>query len=145
LGLGKVEGLEQVIRDYRNGRDLTQSPRGVKVIDLFGLKADEVRQSYPAIYQWLTKRVKPERDQNKRASYRNNWWIFGEARKDWRSMSDGLTRYIATVETAKHRIFQFLDGNILPDNMLVSIALNDAVALGSVDNSHRQPEKCASQ
>jgi hypothetical protein len=129
LGLGKVEGLEQVIRDYRNGRDLTQNPRGVKVIDLFGLRADEVREHYPTVYQWVRERVKPERDQNKRASYRDNWWLFGEARKDWRRMSAGLPRYIATVETTKHRLFTFLDANILPDNRLTNIATIDSCTL----------------
>ena len=37
-----------------------------------------------------------------------------------------LPRYIATVETAKHRTFQFLDASIAPDNKLVVIALDDA-------------------
>lgn len=130
LGLGEVEGLNQVIRDYRNGRDLTQSPRGVKVIDLFGLSVDEVRSLYPSIYQWIRERVKPERDQNNRTSYRDNWWIFGEARKEWRAMSDELPRYIATVETAKHRIFQFLDAAIAPDNKLINVAMKQSEYLG---------------
>ena len=42
----------------------------------------------------------------------------------------GLPRYIATVETAKHRVFQFLDISILPDNKLLNIAISDASALG---------------
>jgi len=45
------------------------------------------------------------------------------------ALSD-LPRYIATVETSKHRFFVFLDKSILPDNMLVNIALDDAYALG---------------
>lgn len=118
------------IRPYRNGRDLTDQPRGVLVIDLYGLTADEARSRYPAAYQWLLERVKPERDLNNRATYRDNWWIFGEARKDMRASLAGLPRYIATVETAKHRTFQFLDAAIAPDNMLVCIALADAYALG---------------
>ena len=130
LGLGKIHGLEQHIRLYRNGRDLTQSPRNVMVIDLFGLSAAQVMEKYPAVYQHVLEHVKPERDQNNRATYRDNWWIFGEARKDWRQMSEGLPRFIATVETTKHRIFQFLDAEILPDNKLVSIALAHADALG---------------
>jgi hypothetical protein len=74
--------------------------------------------------------VKPERDQNNRATYRDNWWIFGEPRRDLRPALAGLPRYIATVETAKHRLFQFLDASILPDNMLIAIASNDAFHLG---------------
>ncbi|MCF8209907.1 MAG: hypothetical protein K9K38_10965 [Rhodoferax sp.] len=130
LGQGSLPGLERVIREYRNGRDLTDATRGVKVIDAFGMCADQLRSQYPAVYQWLMERVKPERDQNNRATYRDNWWIFGEPRKDLRPALHGLPRYIATVETAKHRTFQFLDASILPDNKLIAIALADAFHLG---------------
>ncbi|MBU2785871.1 class I SAM-dependent DNA methyltransferase [Acidithiobacillus ferriphilus] len=130
LGLGNIQGVERHIRNYRHGRDLTDKPRGVKVIDLFGLTAEDVRHRYPAIYQWVLERVKPERDQNNRAGYRDKWWIFGEARSEWRRMCATLPRYIATVETAKHRTFQFLDADILPDNKLINIAIDDAAILG---------------
>jgi hypothetical protein len=126
LGLGTIPGLERHIRPYRNGRDLTARPRGVMVIDLFGLSEEEVRQQYPAVWQHVADRVRPERLHNNRATYRDNWWIFGEPRKDLRPALSGLPRYIATVETAKHRVFQFLDAAILPDNRLVVIASDDA-------------------
>jgi hypothetical protein len=130
LGLGRIEGLEKHIRPYRNGRDIAQSPRGALVIDLFGLALEEVKSRFPEVYQWLLERVKPERDQNNRASYRDNWWIFGEPRGNFRPALHGLSRYIATVETAKHRVFVFLDKEILPDNKLVNIASADAFHLG---------------
>lgn len=135
LGLGTVPGLEQHIRDYRNGKDLTARPRGVKVIDLFGLDADTVRQRFPAVYQWVMERVKPERDQNNRAIYRDNWWIFGEPRRDLRPVLNDLNRFIATVETSKHRHFQFLAARILPDNKLLAIGTDQGVVLG-VLSSH---------
>jgi hypothetical protein len=47
LGLGQRPGLENHIRLYRNGRDLTGTPRGAMVIDLFGLEVDEVRKRFP--------------------------------------------------------------------------------------------------
>jgi SAM-dependent methyltransferase len=130
LGLEQIDGVERHIRAYRNGRDLTDSPRGVLVIDLFGLTAEQVRSRFAAIYQWVVERVKPERDQNNRATYRDNWWLFGEPRRELRPVLDGLPRYVATVETAKHRTFQFLDASILPDNMLIAIGLDDAHFLG---------------
>lgn len=123
------------MRPYRNGRDLTDAPRGVLVIDLFGLDAEQVRSRYPAIYQWLLERVKPERDQNNRASRREKWWLFGETNPMLRKQLAGLPRYIATVETAKHRTFQFLDASILPDNKLIAIALDDALYLGVLSSS----------
>ncbi|WP_041523763.1 class I SAM-dependent DNA methyltransferase [Gilvimarinus agarilyticus] len=130
LGYPHKPDIEKVIRHYRNGRDLTQTPRGVMVIDLFGYTPEEVQEKFPAVYQWVLERVKPERDQNNREGYRKNWWVFGEARKDWRAASTGLKSYIATVETTKHRIFSQLDDSILPDNMLVNIALQNTSSLG---------------
>jgi hypothetical protein len=130
LGLGKSGGLENHIRKYLNGKDLTASSRNAMVIDLFGMNADEVRSKYPLVYQYLLENVKPERDQNNRQSRRDNWWIFGEPNPKLRHMVLGLKRFIATVETSKHRFFTFLDKDVLPDNKLVNIALDDAYFLG---------------
>jgi hypothetical protein len=125
-----MPGLENHIRPYLNGRDLTGRSRGVMVIDLFGLSEAEVRQRFPEVYQWVLDRVKPERDQNNRASYRSLWWIFGEPRRELRPPLIGLSRYVATVETARHRVFVFLDHNLTADNKLIVIAVNDPALLG---------------
>ncbi|MGH9871551.1 MAG: class I SAM-dependent DNA methyltransferase [Pyrinomonadaceae bacterium] len=130
LGLGRVPGLENHIRHYLNGRDITSVSRNVMVIDLFGLNIEEVRANYPEVYQWVYERVKPERDHNNRPSRRDNWWIFGEPISTFRPALADLRRYIATVETSKHRFFVFLDRSILPDNKLVNIAVDDAYFLG---------------
>jgi hypothetical protein len=134
LGSGTVPGLERHIRDYRNGRDLTDAPRGVKVIDAFGLTAEQLREQYPAVYQRLLDRVKPERDakgsSKDGAGYAKFWWLHGKPRPEMRKQLATLPRYIATVETAKHRTFQFLDASILPDNKLIAIALSAAFHLG---------------
>jgi hypothetical protein len=130
LGLGTVPGLERHIREYRNGRDLMATPRDVLVIDLFGMSVDEVRHRFPAVFQWVSERVKPDRDQNNRPRIRDFWWVFGEPRRVLRAALDGLPRFVATVETAKHRVFQFLDASVLPDHMLIAIATSDAKQLG---------------
>ncbi|WP_049721227.1 class I SAM-dependent DNA methyltransferase [Gilvimarinus polysaccharolyticus] len=130
LGYPNTPNIEKVVRHYRNGRDLTQTPRGVMVIDLFGYTPEEVQQEFPAVYQRVLERVKPERDQNKRETYKRNWWIFGEARKDWRAMYSDLRSYISTVETTKHRVFTQLDDSILPDNRLINFAVSSADFLG---------------
>jgi hypothetical protein len=49
LGLGRISGLDNHIREYRNGRDITSMPRGVMVIDLFGLELREVRERFPEV------------------------------------------------------------------------------------------------
>jgi len=135
LGLGRIPGLDKHIRPYLNGQDLMAKPRGVMVIDLLGLSSDDARKEYPEVYQWILERVKPERDQNNRASYRTNWWIFGEPRIAFRPALRGLPRFVATTESARRRFFVFIDGSVLPDNTMVNIASDDAFVLG-VLSSH---------
>lgn len=130
LGLGRVPGVERIIRPYRNGRDLSDRPRGVMVIDCFGWTAEALRDAHPAIYQRLLDRVKPDRDQNPDRQRREKWWLFARANTELRTAIGNLTRYIATGQVAKHRLVQFLDAEILPDDKLIAIALEDAAALG---------------
>jgi hypothetical protein len=87
-------------------------------------------QRFPEVYQWILDRVKPERDHNAEAYRRENWWVFGRKHTDLRESLYGLKRFISTVETAKHRVFVFLDISILPDNKLINIAIPDAFCLG---------------
>ncbi len=115
LGLGRIAGLEKHIRPYLNGRDLNQRSRNVMVIDLLGLAIDEVKDRFPEVHQWVLNRVKPERDAKARGGtrdsiqYARDWWLFGKTRSDLREAIKDLSRYIATVETSKHRVFSFLD------------------------------------
>jgi len=137
LGLGRRPNLERHIRPYRNGRDLTARTRGAMVIDLFGLEASDVRRRYPEVYQHLLATVKLTREKEAAKSgtkdalaYARLWWLFGKPRQELRPALDGLSRYIATVETAKHRVFQLLDASVLPDNKLIVVCTDDAYHLG---------------
>jgi hypothetical protein len=129
LGFGHRKGLENHIRPYRNGRDLMARARDVMVIDLDGLSETEVRQQFPEVYQHLMVEVKPERDRNNEEYRRTHWWLFGRKNTMLRGFLTGIPRYIATVETAKHRVFQFLDVSILPDNKLDNIGSAEAYHL----------------
>ena len=124
----KVE--KEVIFAYLHGKDFMQTSRKVKVIDLFNLKIEEVQQMYPKAYQWVLERVKPQRETSRDKKLRDNWWLFERPRPDLREAIKGLKRYIATVETSKHRVFAFLDSQVLPDKRLIAITLDDAYFLG---------------
>jgi len=139
LGLGKRIGLNEYIRNYRNGRDLAHRPRGVMVIDLFGLSSDSVRDRFPEIYQHLSTTVKPERERvaatsssNDVKAYAREWWLFGKPRPEFRFAATGLARFIATVDTARHRVFQFLTAQIICDDKSVLVASDDAFILGTL-------------
>ncbi|RNI24030.1 class I SAM-dependent DNA methyltransferase [Rufibacter latericius] len=130
LGLGINPELTDRIRPYRNGKDLTSTPRGVFLIDMFPLTVEEVRIKFPEVYQHLYTKVKPDRDLNNRKSLKEKWWLFGECRQGLRASLNKLNQYISTPETAKHRFFVAQDISILPDHKLVNIALSDFYNLG---------------
>ncbi len=119
-----------VLKPYAIGRDIVQEPEPKFIIDFFGLSIDEARTRYPDLFQHVLNTVKPERDQKERDAYREKWWVFAEPRANLRPALAGLTRYIATCRTAKHRVFVFLGGDTLPDAKIVAIALEGGLFLG---------------
>jgi len=129
----------KVIKAYRNGKDLAAKPRNVMIIDVDGWDILELSERLPSIYQHLLINVKPERDQNREKSRRELWWMFGRRNTVLRNALAGINRYVATIETAKHRVFQFLPVETLPDNMLVCIALQDAYILGVLSSRFHVP------
>ena len=134
LGLGAVPGLEEHILLYRHGRDIAQRPRGVMVIDLFPLSHDKVFERFPKVYQHILEHVKPERVTNREDFRRTYWWWFGRKNTLLRAFIEGIPRYVTTVETSKHRFFQFLESNIRPDNMLVCIGSDAAYLLSALSS-----------
>ena len=100
------------------------------VIDLYGLDATEVLEKFPTLYQWIVEKVKPSRDVNKDKDLREKWWLHRRNNEDMRNSLAGMQMYVATVMTAKHRFFTKISGDILPDQMIVAIALEGYAELG---------------
>jgi hypothetical protein len=124
-----LSNLPSVIRPYMNGSNLIHGKADRLIIDFFGLEETEARTKFPALYQRVFDTVKPLRMEVARQGHRERWWIYGEARHGMRKALSGLTRFIATVETTKHRTFSFLPAAVLPDQKLRVLAVDDASLL----------------
>lgn len=120
----------QIIRPLMTGRDITQSPRGLYAIDLFGLTVDQVRADYPKIYQWILERVKPERVLNKDHSSCEFWWLFARTRADFRPALHQTQFVAATSLTAKHRIFSVVPASTICDSTTVMFAVDSFTTFG---------------
>jgi hypothetical protein len=118
-----------------NGKDITATPRGYSVIDAHGTTADALRDQAPQIWQRLHDTVWPERQINADPKVRANWWLFRRSNEQLREASKGLSRLIVTVETAKHRVFPFIDGESRPEHKLVVIASTEALHLGVLSST----------
>jgi hypothetical protein len=123
-----------IMKRYLTGRDLTKRPREQYVID-FALRDLSEAKQHTIAFGLLQDRVKPMRQANARQSYRELWWRFGEPRSSFRPALDGLSRFIATVETSKHRFFLFLDQHTTPSHTIICIALEDFYHLGVLSSS----------
>jgi hypothetical protein len=121
---------DPTIRPYLGGRDLLHAPRERYVIDFSGLTEDEARAANVGAFQHVIDYVLPERRENRRDSIRKLWWRFGWERPLLRSALRGLRRFVATTETSKHRVFQFIEGAYLVDHGAILIATADALTLG---------------
>jgi hypothetical protein len=100
------------------------------VIDFSGLAEEAARAAAPATFERIAAVVRPVRAANPRASRRERYWQFAETMPATRRAIAGLSRYIVTPETAKHRVFFFVDGAVIPEHPLLAIGLDDAFFLG---------------
>lgn len=119
-----------VIRPWVNALDITRRPRGMYIIDFGVDMTEEEAALYEMPFEYLREHVKPERMKNNREAYRLRWWIHGESRPAMRQALKPLERYIATPLVSKHRLFVWLPGEILPENLLNAIARDDDYFFG---------------
>ena len=119
-----------VIKRWMNGRDLNQTPSNMWIID-FGTDMSEVEAAlYEAPFQYVVANVKPQRIKNRRRYYAEQWWLHGERRIEMRKALQGLNRYIGTSLTSQHRMFRYIDKNVLPNNTIIVFARDDDYFFG---------------
>lgn len=119
-----------VVLPWINGLDITRRPRGMWIID-FGYDMPESKAAkYELPFRYVIEHVKPDRDLNKRQSYREKWWIHAEPRPAMRAALQGLTRYIVTPTVAKFRLFAWSTSPTLPDHQLIVIGRSDDYCFG---------------
>lgn len=119
-----------VIKARITGRDINQINRNMMTID-FGTEMSETEASmYQAPFEYIREHVKPMRDSHTDARARTNWWRYGVPRTEMRNALEGLPRYIATSLTSRHRIFTFVEGEVIPENTVIVFAREDDYFFG---------------
>ena len=119
-----------VVKPWVNGSDITDRSRGIWIID-FGSKTSlEDAALYEQPFEYVRHHVKPIRDIVRRKSHRDRWWLFGDTRPGMRDAISALNRYIATPRVSKHRLFAWLEPNVIPDSAVAVIARSDDYFFG---------------
>lgn len=149
-----------VLKPWVNGFDLTHRPRDMWIID-FGSKMTEQEAAlYEKPFAYILEHVKPEREKNRRETYRLNWWRHVEPRPAmWATIRspghgrarpghpgttsadssldarletghDALARYVVTPRVAKHRVFLWMPSIVVPDSRVFAFARDDDMFFG---------------
>jgi len=119
-----------VLRLWINGLDITRRSRGMWIID-FGVNMPEDEAAlYEVPFEYVLRHVKPKRLTNKRAAYRERWWIHIEPRPAMRAAIAPLRRYIVTPRVSKYRLFVWMDPETLADSATIAIAREDDYFFG---------------
>jgi hypothetical protein len=118
-----------VVRPIYNGSDITRRWAGSWVVDFAALEHFEAAD-YLAPFAYVEAEVKPVRVDNREVVRAEKWWRHGRSRPELRKALVGLTHFIATPETAKHRFFVKFPVTVAPEHSLIVIPRSDDATLG---------------
>ena len=120
----------EVIKRWINGIDITRGSRDVWIIDFgVGMSMSDAAL-YEAPFEYVKEKVMPARVKNKMKWRAENWWLHGYLATTMRQALAPLSRYIGTPKVAKHRFFVWLTGDMLPSNLVITIARDDDYTFG---------------
>jgi len=119
-----------VLRPIYNGADVLKGFKDRWVVDFGTSMTSDDAALYEAPFSHILELVKPVRLKNNRKARAERWWMHGETRPGMRRALAGHERYIATVETAKHRIFVWFPVSVAPEHNLIVIPRSDDVTFG---------------
>ena len=94
---------------YLGGEEVNTSPTQNfhRYVIGFGQMRLEEAERWADLLEIVREKVKPERNRNNRANYREKWWQFGEARPGLYEALAGLERCLVTARVTKHLCFSF--------------------------------------
>ena len=119
-----------VVKRWMIGRDINQRSRNMWIID-FGVDMPEAEAAlYEVPFEYVVANVKPERINNRRRRYAELWWIHAEARPKYAACVSRSARYIGTSMVSRHRMFSYIDGDVLPDATIIVFARADDYFFG---------------
>ena len=122
-----------VVKPYVIGRDLNGRPQERWLID-FRIMAESEARLYSLPYQHCLMHVQPKRATSRDLHLREHWWQHDRNRLDARAIVTKLTRYIGTSQVSKHRYFQYINADTIPDGTLIAFCREDDYFLGILES-----------
>ena len=126
-----------VIRPYWSGSDVTGRWSHRWIVD-FGVDTSMERAAlYELPFEYVREHVLLSRNKNVSPLLKEGWWLHWRPRGEMRAAISRHCkgRFLCTPHVSKHRVFQWLEVNVLPNNLLIAFAREDDYFFG-VLHSH---------
>ena len=117
-----------VVRPVVSAVDLVRSSRNKWTID-FGLMNLDEASLYELPFEYVRRVVLPVR-KSRRDDYRGMWWQYARPRPGMRQALNGKSRFIATPEVSKYRVFAWIDPQVLSNQQTLVFARDDNYFFG---------------
>jgi type II restriction/modification system DNA methylase subunit YeeA len=129
---GNPTGLanSDVVRPILNAFEITKRAKPRWVIAFDPASKIETAALYEEPMRFVDEVVRPVRDKNNRKTYRDHWWIHGEARPAMLKALQSLPRFLSTPRVSKHRVFVWVSPEYLPSDATVGFARGDDYFFG---------------
>jgi type II restriction/modification system DNA methylase subunit YeeA len=118
-----------VIKRRLGGQDISRRDRRGWIID-FGKMTENDASFYEMPFEYIRQKVQATRSGNRDPLMNKKWWLHGRSRPALRAAIGNMRRCIVTPEVNKHRIFVWMDTEVIPDHKVHIIARADDYFMG---------------
>jgi len=132
----KDEKNQERIFPYIGGLEINTDPTQShdRYVICFAQMAIDEAEGWPDLLAIVRQKVKPERDRNTRASYRERWWQFGEYRPGLFEAIAKLDRCLVTSRHSKHLCFSFQPTDRIFSEATIVFALSSFTSFAIVQS-----------
>ncbi len=126
-----------VLVPWINGMAITKRTVSTWIVDFFNL-SEAASSLFEAPFAYVVEHVKKARDANPRDWHRAEWWQLYAQRPEMRSALITCSRFIATPNVSKHRLFAWQSAPTNPDHQLIVFGRDDDYFIGVL---HSRPHE----
>jgi type II restriction/modification system DNA methylase subunit YeeA len=119
----------EVIKPWMNASDITKRSRGKWIID-FGELSIEDASLFEAPFEYVKRNIKHIREANRDEQRKTYWWRLGRSGSELKDAKRHKTRIVLTPRVSKHRVFIWVNAELVPDSAVVAFTRDDDYFMG---------------
>ncbi|MFN4061226.1 MAG: class I SAM-dependent DNA methyltransferase [Paracoccus hibiscisoli] len=114
------EKNSRVVKKFRTVADIIGRGKDEWIVDFHGLE-ENIASLYEGPFEHIYKNLRNNRSGNRDVRQQKNWWIFRRTGDQARGLLASKNRVLTCGLVTKHRVFRFLDAQMIPDTRIILI------------------------